>query len=209
MLPGPSNPHRETRRKSRENRDRLLQVAFREMHSKGFQGLRVDDVLKRAGLTKGAFYHYFSSKRELGLAVVEEVIATMMKQLWLEPLAAAEDPLAVISSALTRKTDIFGPDFLTLGCPLNNLAQEMSPVDEGFRERLEHIFSDWKSLIAGSLQRAQKNGTVRADIDADEAAVFIVAALEGCISLAKTARDPQALAAGERQLNRYLDTLRA
>jgi LPS O-antigen subunit length determinant protein (WzzB/FepE family) len=63
-------------------------------------------------------------------------------------------------------------------------------------------------MIAGALQVAQKKGLVRPEVDADEAAAFIVAAIEGCISLAKTAQDPRLLAAGERQLNRYLETLR-
>ena len=57
-------------------RQKILDIAFEEILLKGYQGLRVDGVLKKAALTKGAFYHHFSSKKELGLAVIDEVSIT-------------------------------------------------------------------------------------------------------------------------------------
>ena len=58
-----------------------------------------------------------------------------------------------------------------LGCPLNNLAQEMSNIDEGFRQRLETIVAQWRSILSQALRRGQSEGTVRTDLDADATAV--------------------------------------
>ena len=196
-------------RSESRTREKLLECAFEEMHRNGFQGLRVDTLLKKTGLTKGAFYHYFPSKKALGYAVVDEIISRMMNDLWLQPLVDGDDPIEIIGTALSRKAEILGDDFLLLGCPLNNLAQEMSPVDEGFRERLEWIFQTWNAVIAGALEVGQKQGRIRRDIDPQEVATFIIAALEGSFSLAKNAQSTKAMFAGERQLQRYLETLRA
>lgn len=94
------------------------------------------------------------------------------------------------------------------GCPLNNLAQEMSPLDERFRERLAKVFRAWQEGIATVLRRGQLEGTVRRDLDADETASFLVAMYEGYISLAKNAQDPKVLKVGIRNIVRWLRSLR-
>ena len=189
-------------------REKLLRAAFEDMHRNGFQGLRIDKLLEKTGLTKGAFYHYFDSKKALGYVVVDEVIARLINDLWLQPLIESDDPIETIGSALTRKNEAFGKDFLVLGCPLNNLSQEMSPVDEGFRERLEMIFKSWVGVISGALQLGQKKGTIRSDIVPDDVALFVVASLEGAFSIAKNSQSADALEVGERQLQAYLNSLR-
>ena len=189
-------------------REKLLRAAFEDMHRNGFQGLRIDKLLEKTGLTKGAFYHYFDSKKALGYAVVDEVIAQLINDLWLQPLIESDDPIETIGSALTRKNEAFGKDFLVLGCPLNNLSQEMSPVDEGFREWLEMIFKSWVGVISGALQLGQKKGTIRSDIVPDDVALFVVASLEGAFSIAKNSQSADALEVGERQLQAYLNSLR-
>ena len=54
-------------RNPEKTRQRLLQAAYEEIHAHGFQGMRVDQVLRKTSLQKGAFYHHFSSKLELGM----------------------------------------------------------------------------------------------------------------------------------------------
>jgi len=91
---------------------------------------------------------------------------------------------------------------------LNNLAQEMSPVDESFRKRIAELFNGWESAIAQALRRGQMRRLVRKDVDADEVATFIVAAYEGYLSLAKTSQDAAKLRAGIRNLTGYVESLR-
>jgi TetR/AcrR family transcriptional repressor of nem operon len=94
------------------------------------------------------------------------------------------------------------------GCPLNNLAQEMSPLDESFRKRLERVFHAWQEGVAGALREGQARGTVRRDAQPVEAAGFLIATLEGYVSLAKNAQDAKVMKAGIRNIVSWLQSLR-
>ena len=89
----------------------------------------------------------------------DEVIADITREKWLEPLRGATDPLDALSK-IFQSTSLRDEDVI-LGCPLNNLSQEMSPLDEGFRKRLARVFAIWHGAIAGALRDGQKRGQVK------------------------------------------------
>ncbi len=188
-------------------RQSLLQAAFREMYKSGFQAASLDNILSKVGVTKGALYHHFGSKQELGYAVVDELIREHMLDRWVRSLEKAENPIDVLLAVLRSKGPF--PFFdQRLGCPLNNLAQEMSPLDEGFRKRLESVFREWREGIAKALRRGQERGQVRSEVDPFEAADFFIAALEGSLSLAKNSQDTNVFDNCKAGLAGYLKGLR-
>lgn len=189
-------------------RQALLQGAFREIYKTGFQAASLDNLLASAGVTKGALYHHFGSKQELGYAVVDELIREHILERWVRPLEKAENPIDGLLGILRSRAQQH-PFDRRLGCPLNNLAQEMSPLDEGFRKRVESVFQCWREGIAKALQQGQENGQVRSDVDASEAAVFFLASLEGSVSLAKNAQDDAVFENCKAGLVRYLEGLRS
>ena len=195
------------RRAPVQTRERLMNAAFEEVYHNGFQGSDLKAILAKAGVTKGALYHHFDGKEALGHAVIEQVIARITQDKWLAPLDDVDDPidalLGILDDTGTSDAEING------GCPLNNLAQEMSPLDESFRRRLSEIFTNWIGGVADALRLGQINGKVRNDIDARDTATFFIATYEGYISLAKTAQDGRVLVAGVKQLRVYLESLRA
>jgi TetR/AcrR family transcriptional regulator, transcriptional repressor for nem operon len=197
--PASRNPER-TRRN-------LLEAAFEEIHKSGFRGTDLETILEKAGVTKGALYHYFESKEDLGYAVVDEVIAEIGREKWLRPLQKAENPIDVLAEIFQGSSTT--PEHIRGGCPVNNLVLEMSPLDEGFRKRLAKQFDDWREAIAGALRKGQQKGLVRDDLDPEEAAMFLMATYEGYISLAKNSQDAETLQSGMRTMARYLETLRA
>lgn len=186
----------------------LLQNAFAEIHRNGFRAASLDAILKNSGVTKGALYHHFGSKLELGYAVVDEAVRPFVEARW-RPAVEAADPvtagIAVVKEMLLTRAEMAA----SLGCPFNNLCQEMSPVDEGFRKRLNDILGDWRNATITGLQRGQANGTVRKDVDPRAAAAFIIAAVEGSIGMAKASRSKEFLQAGLNGLIDYLEHLRA
>ena len=190
-------------------RKRILEAAFMEIYRKGFQGMRLDDVLNTTELTKGALYHHFPNKRALGYAVVDEVILPIMDEMWLEPLKKASDPMQGLIDVVEQLPEMKPPEIIEYGCPLNNLAQEMSPLDEGFRQRLDYVFRLWHDVTEEALERAKHQGKLRESIDSDETATFIMAALEGCIGIAKNAQSIERLRACNRGLVDYLHSLKA
>jgi len=185
---------------------RLLQAAFREVYRSGFQSASLDTILAVAGVTKGALYYHFKSKKALGYAVVEEVIAPDVHGTWMRPLQSVKDPvdglIGIVQGISVRPKDVRG------GCPLNNLAQEMSPLDAGFRKRLAIIFQAWREAVASVLREGQTHGSVRRDVARTDAAGLLIAMVEGYSSLAKSAQDPKVMKAGIRNMVDWLRSLR-
>lgn len=193
-------------RDSERTRERLLQAASREIYRKGYQSASLETILAVAGVTKGALYHHFGSKEALGHAVIDEIIAPDVYGKWVRPFQSAKDPIDALIGAVRRipirPADVRG------GCQLNNLAQEMSPLDAGFRKRLAIIFDSWRDAVAAILREGQAQGSVRRDVEPGDAAGFLIAMVEGYGSLAKSAQDPKVMKAGIRNIVDWLKSLR-
>jgi AcrR family transcriptional regulator len=187
----------------------LLEAAYEEIHRFGFQAASLNAILERTGVTKGALYHHFSSKLQLGYAVLDEHIVAELERLWFEPLRRAGHPIDVLIDAINGMAEHYHCEAITLGCPLNNLAQEMSPIDDGFRQRIDTIFRRWQGSIEALLNRGLREGSVVADIDPADTAYFILASLEGCMSMAKNAQSHDELMRCGKGLLSYLNSLRA
>ncbi len=203
MLSRPSNRARGKRRLRNPERTRelLLQAAFREVYRSGFQSAGIDTILAATNVTKGALYYHFESKEALGYAIVEEIIAKTVRDRWLRPMLSSGQPIDILIG-IVRRTPV-RPEEVRSGCPLLNLAQEMSPLDEQFRKRLERIFQAWQEGVATLLRKGQSQGTVRRDLNPDEAASFLIAMVEGYASLAKNAQDAKVWEVGIRNIGEW------
>src|ERR1700685_956703 len=188
-------------------RQRLLQAAFREVYRYGFQSAGIVTILAATNVTKGALYYHFESKEALGYAIVEEIVAKLTADRWMLPLQRNKDKdpidtlIAIVRAKPQRPRDVKG------GCPLVNLAQEMSQLDEQFRKRLERIFDAWQEGIATTLRRGQLQGTVRRDLVPEETASFLIAMVEGHEVLAKNAQDTKVWNVGIRNIVGWLQSL--
>jgi TetR/AcrR family transcriptional regulator, transcriptional repressor for nem operon len=193
-------------RDPKRTRERLLEAAFREVYRSGFQSAGLDAILAAAGVTKGALYYHFGSKEALGYAIVEEIIAPDNRGQWLRPLEKCEDPIETLIGSVQGLS--VQPEAVRGGCPLINLAQEMSPLDAGFRQRLATIFRNWQDGVAVALLDGQKHGNVRRDLEPAQAAGLLIAMVEGYGSLAKNAQDAKVMEAGIRNIVDWLRSLR-
>jgi AcrR family transcriptional regulator len=200
-------PQAAARRTPDATRLKLLERAFEEIHRNGFRAASLDSILEDAGVTKGALYHHFANKAELGYAVVEEVVRPWMEQMW-RPALDARNPIDAAITTIRERLKARSEIALTLGCPFNNLCQEMSPVDEGFRRRLNAILEEWRGATTEALKRGQANGSVRGDVDARAAATFVISSVEGCVGMAKASQSREFLESGFRGLIEFLEGLR-
>ena len=124
ILTGMAKP----RKKQLSTRKVLVDAAFHATHHGGFQAAGLSAILADTGLTKGALYHHFSSKLELGYAVVEGPLRDYVNDWWLNPLEGKDDPLQALAGVIAARLKKDVPEMLNRGCPLNNLAHEMAPV---------------------------------------------------------------------------------
>ena len=190
-------------------REALLNAAFAEMYLHGFRATGIDVILASSGMSKGSLYHHFGNKHGLGYAVVEERVRPLVRERYIQPFRESSDPPEALRRMGQRmENELRKTGILERGCPLNNLIQEMSGVDDGFRRRLEGILREWRDTIADGLRGGQSAGTVDRDVDPDEAGTFIVATLMGAVGFAKNARDVLPFGACRRVLERYVESLR-
>lgn len=186
----------------------LLETAAGLMHESGFRSTSLDQILERAGMTKGALYYHFKNKQELGLAVVDELYRPMILGEWRQVFSWSSDPVANLEQFFNKKRAGACLEGVRCGCPLNNLAQEMAAVDEQFRQQIESLFADWRSEIAKALEKGKHAGYVAAGVDSAKAALFITVVIEGAMGAAKNARDPKLMNDALETLQLFLHTLR-
>jgi TetR/AcrR family transcriptional repressor of nem operon len=199
-----------TPRQPEATRQKLLEAAFMEFYQKGFQGGSLSRIVESAGITKGALFHHFAGKQALGYAVLDDVIDPLLKQRWLGPVASAADPVAAMQDAFRT---FIGQDIASghwvFGCPLNNLAQEMSPLDEGFRTRIDALYQAWRGTFAAALAEGQRRGLVRPEVDVNAAAALVVFSQMGIWGTGKYSQNQGLMTQAGEALCAYLDTLKA
>jgi len=186
----------------------LLEAAFDEIRVHGFHAASLSNIIANTNVTKGALYHHFPDKKSLGYAVVDEILEEVVQRKWIVPLTSG-DPVDAMLRTLEMEGCAMAQEKVFNGCPLNNLAQEVSALDAGFRKRIARIFLLWRGGISDALERGQREGSVRTDVNTGAAAIFIVAAIEGCVGMAKSGHDINLLYECGAGLMQYLETLRA
>ncbi len=194
--------------KSDETRAKILMAAFDEIYHRGFQAASLNNILKNTDITKGALYHHFKNKMELGYAVVDEIIYTTLRANWIEPLQNTDDPVAIIREILLISGEKMTDEDVRLGCPLNNLALEMSPIDEGFRTRITAIYTEWQEAVEQACECGKQAGNIRQNTDSKQLGVLFVATLEGCLGLAKSTQSLETLMMCGQGLVQQLELLK-
>lgn len=191
-----------------DTRGKILQAAYQEIHYQGFQSASLANILARVNVTKGALYHHFANKTELGYAVVDEVIAERINLSFVQPLQFFDNPIDGFIEMIRNTGESFSITDIELGCPLTNLAQEMAPIDEGFRTRLIDIYDLWHRAIADAMARAKQENQIIDAVDPDTLAMTLVAIMEGALNAAKVAQNLDKLHLCGQGLIQYLTLIR-
>lgn len=123
------------------------------------------------------------------------------------PFRDSSVPYSSLLEIIRRKAQRIDLISVTLGCPLNNWMQEMSPLHATFKERLNALLETWQEVIANALSRAQNQDPVRRDVNCRVAALFIVAAWEGCSGMAENLQSVKDLRLCVKRLEEYVAAL--
>jgi len=198
-----------TERNAEQTRTRILEAAREEIFQNGYQGMRIDAILQKTNLAKGALYHYFPNKLALGYAVVDEVLMGHFQTVWEDFFQQHNNPLTTLQQMFVYKAESFQNADCFNGCPLNNLNQEMAAIDDGFHQRLEKVFENVHMTIVRALEKGQADGLVRKDINPVRISMFIFSSYQGIMGAAKCMQAPELLSDLFGTLNDYIDTLRA
>jgi TetR/AcrR family transcriptional regulator, transcriptional repressor for nem operon len=184
-------------------REKLLEVAFNEIYHCGYNATSIDKILKQASMNKGSMYHFFKSKKELGLAVVNEKINSYIEDKYAILLKYEKNICDEMLKLIKNRNNF---DFNS-GCKLNNLMQELSPIDEDFKIALEKVYLRFENIIEEVLIKAVKKGEIKHN-DPKSLSMYIVASIEGCLGTAKKSQDGKYFQTCIGELENYLNSLK-
>jgi TetR/AcrR family transcriptional repressor of nem operon len=176
-------------------RDRLICSAGELWHQRSYAGVGVSEICEHAHVQKGSFYHFFGSKRDLALAVIDEAWhqrgVCEIAPLLTGPLPPLDRLTRFLEGGLKRQIQLKETTGCTLGCSFGNMVVELGTVDEVLRERLDRLLDEWAGLIQRALDDAVTAGDVP-EIDTWQAARAILAYVEGLSVTIKAKDDPNA-----------------
>lgn len=178
-----------------QTRQRLIEAATGIMLSQGLAAARVDAICELAGLSKGAFFHYFESKQDLAGAVLQAWVERGAKLFENAPFLQASTPL----ERLFGYIDFVGQATLQMpvaGCMVGMLSVESSQTDDVLREKCSTVFKGWALDIKAMLQAAAPKHVDAHQLDTLASHFLVV--FEGALVLARAHADaalvPQQLA---------------
>ena len=181
------------RARQAEAREKLLRAGVALLTERGFGAVGLDEILSAVGVPKGSFYHYFGSKAEFGLALIEAYAAYFARKLdrWFldESLAPLDRLRAFVADA---RAGMARHDWRR-GCLVGNLGQEIGVLPEPFRDALRGVLADWEARTARLLEAARAAGEIAPDADPAALASHFWIGWEGAVLRAKLDRGPEPL----------------
>jgi TetR/AcrR family transcriptional repressor of nem operon len=192
-----------------ETREKILSAAARLLALKGYHDAKLEEVLDAAQVSKGAFFHHFHDREDLGFAVLDwhmdrrRQLLDAIEQEW--PLAEEAGPLQqvfrrldAIQEMVRRRAGCKG------GCIIGNMSTALSDCHDGFRKRLAECFDEMAREFLPHLEAAARKGRVTRRTNTRELARYIVTVIEGALMQARTLGDAKLLPRQLAYLKEYL-----
>jgi TetR/AcrR family transcriptional repressor of nem operon len=170
-------------------REEIVDAALEQFHTHGFNGAGVKDITDAAGVPKGSFYNHFDSKEALAVVALRRY----GDQRHLEHLADTDvEPVARLRAHFElQRAEQVARD-CTRGCLIGNFGAEVSDHSELIRAAVLDGLRTWTGLVAATLAEARQAGSIRADLDPEATARFVVDAWEGTLVDARATRSATA-----------------
>ncbi len=175
--------------KGARTRSRIVATAARLIHERGVAGTTLDDVRAAAEVSGSQLYHYFADKDELVKAVIDHQADAILGNQQQADLGSIEGLEAWRDMVITqaKNTEAKG------GCPLGSLGGQLAETDPESRALIAAGFDRWSAAIGDGLRNLHAAGHLATEIDPDDLAVTLLAALQGGLLLAQVQRNARAL----------------
>jgi TetR/AcrR family transcriptional repressor of nem operon len=177
--------------KIRDTKAELIRSGLEQLTESGFSASGIDPILKKVGIPKGSFYHYFTSKEAFGLAVIESYANYFAKKLDNYLLDETYPPLVRIKNFVENAKSGLEYHQFKRGCLVGNLGQEVDLLPDSFRPLLMHIFNAWQKQIADCLKAAQINGELADNADCEQLAAYFWIGWEGAVTRTRLVKSNQ------------------
>jgi TetR/AcrR family transcriptional repressor of nem operon len=190
------------------SREKILDVSLDLFYRNGYQATSVDEIIAQAKVSKSNFYYHFKSKEDLGLEVLNQRRASMMRSLDCMLGDCDECPRERLDRFVDHLVATQEAEIKNGGCPFGNLVAEMADHSERFRCYLVDVFGGLMTRIAAVIEAGQQQGAFRADICPHDVSVLFVQATQGMLLMTKCQKSVESLARGARLLVVLISTER-
>lgn len=193
--------------KAQVAKQKLLNAALALIREKGFSAMTVDDLCARAGVTKGAFFHYFKSKDELGVAAAEHWSAVTGALFERAPYHDPEDPLDRVLAYIEFRRALLRGDIPEFTCVVGTMVQETYGQYPEIRDACAASIFGHAGTLTKDITAAMADHGLDADWTADSLAAHTQAVLQGAFILAKAKNDVGVAIESVDHLRRYVELL--
>ena len=154
----------------------------------GYEGASLNDLVKKAGLSKGAFFHYYPNKQAITIEVLERYAQEQILGPLDKHLTTAHDPKTGLFAWLEESYGAYSQWDYKGGCMLGNFALELSDKDETMREQMKAIFLAWENLLVNAFRQPAKDGKLM--MEPRQFARLIISMYQGLMMTIKVHKDP-------------------
>jgi len=188
-------------------RERILKAAFQLFHEQGYHATGVATILREAGVNPGSMYHAFPGKETLLEEVLEYALGLLGPAV-MEPVeAATADPIGRVFALMEQYRDGMATAGCRMGCPMGNLALEVSDHHVAARELIHRNFAAWTARVRGWLEAA--GDRLPRALDRERLARFVLTVMEGGLMQARAAGTLAPFDEAVAQLRDYVHGLEA
>lgn len=190
-----------------DSKTRLLDAALYVIRAKGYSAARVEDVCEAAGLTKGSFFHHFSSKEELALAAAEHFSAFAESVFSVAPYHLHADPLERLLGYVDFRKAILQGELPEYTCLLGTMVQETYETHPAIRKACERCIGAHAATLVADIRAAVEKYGLSPEWTVESLAYYTQAVIQGAFVLAKAQQSSLIAASCLEHLHRYLELL--
>lgn len=178
----------------KRTREDILTSVLDTVHRQGLTATGLSELFKVSGASSGSFYNYFSSKHELGHALIDFEWAQLQANVLEPAMVEAEGPIEQIFWILNKLEAKQLNEPKCGGCLLGNFVVDLIEQEPTFRDHLIQVFSKWEGALAQILRQAKPQ--LRPEANPDVLAEQLIAAIEGAMLMGKLHRNAERLHRG-------------
>ncbi len=185
----------------------LLDAAHKLVRRKGWHATTVDDLCAEAGVTKGAFFHHFATKEELGVAAAKHWTTVTAPLFANATYQQKRDPLQRIFGYLDFRATLAAGPLEAITCFAGTAVQEVFATSEPMRVALGATITGHAAQLERDFAAAIERHPPRAKASAESLALYTQTVLQGGFVLAKSTGDQAPLLDAIAHLKNYLRLL--
>jgi TetR/AcrR family transcriptional repressor of nem operon len=190
---------------NKSTREKILESAYLLFYKKGCRATSMDDVAQSAGIKKANLFHYYKTKDELVLAVVESAVSCLKERLR-KQLAGetGQDPVKTIKTLFQESSKRMKKSFCCGGCFIGNISQELSDHNEEIRRQVAGYLKFWQKELEAFFERAKQKKQFSSGLSSQLAAHSVVTIMEGTMILCKAHKQTKTFELSSRFVVEYL-----